>query len=341
MVIENSNFINACYGKNKGAIPVWIMRQAGRYLPEYLEVRSKASFIELCESPDLIAEVVRQPIARFNLDAAILFSDILTMLDPMGMKFEFPEGGPRIENPIETPDDVKRLHDFDVKEKLPFVYDGIRKIKEILPDTPLIGFTGSPFTLACYLIEGKGSKNFDKAKKFLHTYPEASQDLFDLLSTVIAKHLSAQIDAGAEAVQLFQSWDGILSYENYRRWSVEPAQKIFGKLKEKNVPRILFVNNVAPYLDLVNGVDCEVIGVDYRIDLATAMKSLPTKAVQGNLDPSILFGPIEKVKEATLKILDSLPGHDNLIFNLGHGIQPKTPIESVTAVVETVKNYRK
>jgi len=340
MGVSGSTFLEACRGTNQGHIPVWVMRQAGRYLPEYLEVRSKVSFNELCRSPELIAEVVRQPIARFGFDAAILFSDILTMLDPMGIKFEFPEGGPRIEKPFESPEDIDQLGPLDPDKDLPFVMEGLKKIKEILPETPLIGFVGSPFTLACYLIEGKGSKSFDKAKKFLHMFPEAGQRLIDLLADAETEYLKAQIAAGADCVQLFQSWDGILSREDYRRFSERPAQRIMSGLKKTGVPRILFVNNLAPYIDMVAGIDCDVVGVDYRTDLATALESLPGKSVQGNLDPSVLFGSPEQVKRETLRILDSIEEPSRLIFNLGHGIQPKTPLESVSAVVETVHNYR-
>ena len=340
MNVSDSNFIKACYGRNDGRIPVWIMRQAGRYLPEYRAVREKASFIELCQSPSMIAEVVRQPIERFGFDAAILFSDILTMLAPMGMPFEFPEGGPRVQNPIRRPEDIDRLHDMDPVSDLNFVLDGIRQIKKELPDTPLIGFTGSPFTLACYMIEGMGSKSFDLARRFLHQYPEAAERLFELLVGNITRYLNAQIAAGAEAVQLFDSWGGMLSREAYRRWSAKPLQRIFSRLDCDGVPRILFVNNVAPYLDILRDIDCEVVGVDFRADLAGAATALPGKAVQGNLDPSLLFSEREQVVTQTIRILDSLDNHDNLIFNLGHGIQPETPIASVEAVVETVHNYR-
>ncbi len=335
-----STFIDACYGRNEGHIPIWIMRQAGRYLPEYLEVRKKTTFNELCRSPELIAEVVDQPMRRFDLDAAILFSDILTMLDPMGMKFEFPDGGPVIENPISTPDDIKRLSEFDIADKMPYVFDAIRKIKEIMPDKPLIGFVGSPFTLACYLIEGKGSKNFDKAKKFIHQYPEESEELFNLLAKVIADYLRLQVDAGADTVQVFDSWGGILSRDDYLNWSAGPANKIFSALRDLNVPRVLFVNNVAPYIDIVKDVECEVIGVDYRTDISEVANALPGKSVQGNLDPSVLFGTTEHVIERTTRILESIDDPNRLIFNLGHGIQPKTPIESVQAMIDTVRKFR-
>ena len=340
MVIADTPFIRACYGRNDGPIPVWIMRQAGRYLPEYRAVRERASFMELCKTPALIAEVVKQPIDRFNLDAAILFSDILTLLEPMGAEVSFPDGGPKIAHPIQEPKDVDRLHTCDIKTELPFVFEAIRRIKQILPNTPLIGFAGSPFTLACYLIEGQGSKNFDKAKAFLHRYPDASKKLFTLLTDSVAEYLKEQVAAGADAIQLFDSWGGILSREDYREWSIEPATKIFNALKDASVPRIFFVNNVAPYIDMVNDVPCEVVGVDYRMSLRAAMDALPGKAVQGNLDPSVLFGTPVHVRKATESILASLKDHRRLIFNLGHGIQPKTPIESVEAMVEAVKQFR-
>jgi uroporphyrinogen decarboxylase len=316
------------------------MRQAGRYLPEYLKIREKVSFSELCRSPELIAEVVRQPIDRFDLDAAILFSDILTMLEPMEIKIDFPEGGPIIENPIASIEDIRRLKDFDIEKELSFVLDGIQQIKKILPDKPLIGFVGSPFTLACYLIEGQGSRNFNKAKGFLHGNREASEELFDFISEIISRYLIKQIDAGADAVQIFESWGGILSHDDFKFWSGKYIKAIFEKIGSRNIPRILFVNNVTPYLDIIRDIDCEVIGVDYRADLAAIAEALPNKTLQGNLDPNILFGEPQYVAGNTKKILDNFGNLDRLIFNLGHGILPKTPIESVQAMVDTVHNYR-
>jgi len=340
VVIENSNFIRACYGQNEGGIPIWIMRQAGRYLPEYRSVREKVSFLELCRSPELIAEVVHQPIERFDLDAAILFSDILTPFEPMGVKVDFPEGGPQLEFTISEPKDVKRLSDFDIEKELSFVFDGIREIKKILPGKPLIGFAGSPFTLASYLIEGQGSKNFNNAKRFIHQHPKAAEEMFELLTDVVARYLEAQIDAGADVVQVFDSWGGILSKDDYLRWSAKPVEKIFSHLANKKVPRILFVNNLAPYINIVRDIDCEVVGVDYRMDISDAAKSLPGKSVQGNLDPSVLFGTTDNVVWQTKRIIDSIDNPNRLIFNLGHGILPETPIEAVQALVETVHNYR-
>lgn len=341
MGIANSPFIKACYGKNDGPIPVWVMRQAGRYLPDYQAVRSKVSFQELCRSPKRIAEVVRQPVERFNLDAAILFSDILTILEPMGVAVSFPDGGPVIGSPICKPADVATIRQCNIERDLHFVLEGIGEIKKILPNTPLIGFAGSPFTLFCYLAEGKGSKTFDKAKKFINRYPDAARQLIDLLADSVGEYLCAQVDAGADAVQIFDSWGGILAHDDYREWSARPIAVILAKLKAKNVPRIVFVNNVAPYLDTVAAFDCEVIGVDYRIDLATAAASLNSKSVQGNLDPTVLFNTPAKIAEKTNAILASLPKYSNLIFNLGHGILPETPLVSVETMIATVKKFRK
>lgn len=342
MGVNESQFIRACYGKNQqGPIPIWIMRQAGRYLPEYQEIRQKVSFQELCRSPELIAEVVRQPVERFGLDAAILFSDILTILEPMGAEVSFPEGGPRIANPVETPEDIERLTGIDPENDLPFVLEGIKMIKGILPSTPLIGFVGSPFTLSCYLIEGKGSKNFDKVKIFMHSHPDAAEKLLNLLADNVSDYLLAQIEAGAEAVQIFDSWGGILAHDDYERFSAGPINRILKKLRQSKVPRIVFVNNVAPYFDILAEYDCEVIGVDYRVNLETAALALPKKAIQGNLDPTILFDEPQVVARETRRLLERLHRHENLIFNLGHGILPKTPIESVETMIKTVRAFRK
>jgi len=338
--INPSTFLDACYGRNNSRLPVWIMRQAGRYLPEYREVRSRVSFQELCHTPEIIAEVVRQPVEKFGLDAAILFSDILTMLEPMGAEVSFPDGGPKISNPIQNIDDVKSLRRINPEKELSFVLDGIRAIKNKLPNTPLIGFCGSPFTLACYLIEGGGSKDFAKPRRFLHEQPEAAEALIDLLTEGLSRYLRNQINAGAEAVQIFGRWSGVLSPDMFARFVADPVTRIFENIKDTNVPRILFVNNIAPYLDQVRNIPCEVIGVDYRLPLRKAMDSLPNHAIQGNLDPAMLFASTGNVRQATVRMLESVRDHNRLIVNLGHGIQPETPLEAVEAFVETVHNYR-
>lgn len=341
MVARESTFLAACRGENSGHIPIWIMRQAGRYLEDYRKVREKVSFAELCHSPELIAEVVRQPVHRFALDAAILFSDILTMLVPMGADVTFPDGGPQIGNPIQSPTDVDRLVEIDATRDLPFVLNGLREIKKILPDTPLIGFVGSPFTLACYLIEGKGSKHFDKAKQFFHMYPDAGDRLIDLLKRNLTHYLKAQIDAGAEVVQIFESWGGVLSHDDFARLSAAPVNEVFSGLKATDAPRVYFINNVAPYMDLVRDVDCDVVGIDYRVDIAAATEALPGKAIQGNLDPAVLFGSKEGVATKARKIIEAMPDHTRFIFNLGHGIQPRTPVDNVEVLVNTVHEYQR
>ncbi len=341
MGLESSPFIKACYGRNDGAIPIWIMRQAGRYLPEYQEVRARVSFPELCRSPKLIAEVVRQPVQRFNLDAAILFSDILTILEPMGIPISFPDGGPKIGTPLRRPEDAGNLHDCDPGSDLNFVMAGIHEIKAILPTAPLIGFAGSPFTLFCYLVEGQGSKTFDRAKQFLHQYPDAAHRVIDCLTKNVAEYLAAQVDAGVDAVQIFDSWGGVLSHPDYDAWSAEPIRAILDRLKDKKVPRIVFVNGVAPYVDIVAGLDCEVIGVDYRSELKTIAMQAKGKSVQGNLDPTVLFGSPIEVERRTGDLLSSLDCYDNLVFNLGHGILPETPISSVEAMIKSVRSFRR
>lgn len=340
MGMNETPFLAACRRENDGPIPIWIMRQAGRYLPEYRAVREKVSFQELCRSPELIAEVVKQPIDRFDLDAAILFSDILTMLEPMGMKIDFPDGGPVLHNPIRDEADVARLRDVDIDSELSFALEGIRRIKHDLPGKPLIGFIGSPFTLAAYMIEGSGSKNFNRAKRFLHRHPKAAHALFDKLVEVSTNYLRAQIKAGADTVQIFESWGGVLSVDDFVEWSVKPISKIFSNLGDLNKPRILFVNNIAPYVDSVAAVECEVVGVDYRADIGNVARRLTNKAVQGNLDPAVLFGDVETVRRSTRQILERVEDHRRLIFNLGHGIEPETPIEAVQAMIDTVRSFR-
>lgn len=334
-----SPFLEACFKRNQGQIPIWIMRQAGRYLPEYLAIREKVSFQELCRSPELIFEVVDQPLRRFNLDAAILFSDILTMLEPMGIQMDFPNGGPIIANPIQHPDDIKRLKELNPENDLPFVLDAIKLIRKKLPHTPLIGFAGSPFTLACYLIEGSGSKTFSIAKSFLHKYPQAGKELIDFVAEMVTKYLRAQIKAGAQTVQVFESWGGILSQDDFHAFCTQPIGKIFRGLKDLGVPRIMFVNNISPYLPQVADIDCEVIGVDYRADLNHVATHLNDHAIQGNLDPAVLFETPKNVAAAASRLIESFPDRERLIFNLGHGILPTTPIESVSALTKTVQGF--
>lgn len=338
---QRSPFLNACRGTNQDRLPVWIMRQAGRYLPEYQEVRKQVSFQQLCRSPELVARVVKAPVDRFGFDAAIIFSDILTMLEPMGAEVSFPNDGPHLANPIRTAEDVRRLHPIDPAADLDFVMEAIRKTRQTLADTPLIGFAGSPFTLACYLIEGGSSKFYNRARRFLHQERKAAGQLIDLLTEMVTLYLQAQADAGAQAIQLFESTGGILSQDDFARFAAEPARRIFEKLDGDKAPRIHFVNNIAPYFEQVRNVECEVIGVDYRLPLATAMKALPDHAIQGNFNPSALFGTPESVVRGVNDMLKGVTDFSRLIVNLGHGIQPETPIDSVAAMVEAAHHYRR
>lgn len=339
--LQDSAFIKACYGKNDGALPIWVMRQAGRYLAEYRAVREKVSFLELCRTPELVAKVTSDPVKKFGFDAAILFSDILPILEPLGFNLDYAEGGPKVTPAIREPEQAERLEEYDVAERMSYVYDGVRAIKERIPETPLLGFAGSPFTLACYAIEGKGSKTFDTVKQFMYRHPKATDRLLSLITDATIVYLQEQIKAGADGIQLFDSWSGILAVNEYEQWSLKYSRRIFEALKEFKTPRILFVNNLAPYIHQVADLDIEVVGVDYRMDLARAAAALPGKSLQGNLDPNALYCQPDELRMRIRRMLDGLRSHDNLIVNLGHGILPSAPEESVAIFVEEAHAYRK
>ncbi|MEZ5360307.1 MAG: uroporphyrinogen decarboxylase [Candidatus Zixiibacteriota bacterium] len=333
-------FIKAALRQPHEKVPVWIMRQAGRYLPEFRAVREKASFWDICRSAELMADVTLQPIDIFGFDAAILFSDILLPLEPMGVKVSYDNGGPTIVPPVRTPGDVKGLKTFVPADEMAYVLAGIKEIKNRLQGrVPLIGFCGSPFTLACYLIEGTSNLHFHEIKKFICTYPNDALSLLGHLAELTGKYLKAQIDAGVEAVQLFDSWGGILSPDYYRKFSLPFIKTVFDICKTNGIPRILYLNNSAPYLELLAELDCEVIGVDWRTDLRRAKSILDGKALQGNFDPQMLFGPAELVCEETSRILEMMADTDGFIFNLGHGILPQTPVENVRLLVNTVHAF--
>lgn len=338
--MSDHNFIKAALGQPHDVVPIWIMRQAGRYLPQYREVRKRASFLELCHTPALMKEVTLQPIEIFGFDAAILFSDILVPLSPLGVTVSFPDGGPRLTPPVREPLQVEALAPYDLKDKLSFVLDGIRQIKDGLDDSaPLIGFCGSPFTLMCYLVEGGGSKDFTEVKKFVYTHPEAAHRLLTLLAGLVGDYLKLQIETGAQTVQLFDTWGGILSPADYRRYSLPYVRTVFERCRVPGVPRILYLNNTTPYLDDLADLNCEVISVDWRTELAAARKTLIGKAIQGNLDPNVLFAPQTVVVEEAQKILREMRESDGFIFNLGHGILQHTPVGNVRALVETVHSF--
>ncbi len=340
--VKNSLFLKNLRGEPTDRTPIWIMRQAGRYLPEYQEVRSRLSFTELCHTPEAACEVTLQPIRRFGFDAAIMFSDILTPLEPMGAPFDFSQGGPKLAKPLRSEKEIDSLQKYEAREGTHFVAEAIKLMKEGLGDkTPLIGFAGSPFTLATYLIEGGGSKDYRHLKTMLYSRPELLDRLMDKLTDQTLDYLTMQVEAGVDAVQLFDTWGGILHPADYARVVLPCVRRIMDGLKDKGVPRIYFLKGSAPYLDLVTTLDVEALGMDWTMDMTKSLPLMEGFAVQGNLDPLALFGSQDEIRNRALNICragSAAPGH---VFNLGHGILPQAPISAVETLVETVQGFRK
>jgi len=338
----NDTFLRACRGEEVQYTPVWFMRQAGRYLPEYQAVRANVDFLTLCKTPGLAAEVTLQPVDILGVDAAILFSDILIPIEAMGMRLEFSDKeGPILSEPIRNKSSVDRLIIPDTEEDMPFIIETIKILrKELENKVPLIGFSGAPFTLATYMIEGGTSKNFLNTKKMMFQHSGVFDYLMDKLTTTIISYLSDQIKAGAQAVQIFDTWAGMLTPDDYKEFVLPYVKKVISELKKEEVPIIYFVNDCAGILKEVKKSGADIIGIDWRIDIADAIKKLGKKLIiQGNLDPSALFLPKEKIEERVKDILwkgETAKGH---IFNLGHGILPQTPVENVVAMVEAVHKY--
>ena len=334
-----NRFLAACRREPVDRPPVWVMRQAGRYLPEYREVRRRAGgFLAMCRTPELAAEVTLQPIRRYGLDAAIIFSDILTPLEPLGIELEF-SPGPHLHNPVREPADLDRLTVPLPWSGTEYVDTALGMVRERLsPEVALIGFCGAPWTLATYLIEGGTSKSFTRVKRFAFEHPEAFDRLLDLLADAMAAYLARQVEAGAQAVQVFDSWVGALAAADARRWALRPARRLLAALEGAGVPRIYFANGGAHLLHDLVDLPAEVIGLDWRVDLEMAARALPGHALQGNLDPGVLMGPPEVIRERTLRMLRSAPerGH---IANLGHGITPDVPVAHLAAFVETVQGF--
>ncbi len=340
--VKDSIFLKNLRGEPCDRTPIWIMRQAGRYLPEYQAVRAKLSFNELCRNPEAACEVTLQPIRRFGFDAAIMFSDILTPLAPMGAMFDFSQGGPKLEKPVRTEAEIDALHTYDAEEGTDFVAAAIKLMKEGLGAiTPLIGFAGSPFTLATYLIEGGGSKDYATLKAMLYSRPELLDRLMAKLTDQTLAYLRMQVEAGVDAVQLFDTWGGILHPTDYARVVLPCVKRIMDGLADLNVPRIYFLKGSAPYLDLVTTLDVEALGMDWTMDMTKSLPLMKGYTVQGNLDPMALFGTHDEIRRRALDICKegkAAPGH---VFNLGHGITPPTPIAAVETLVETVQGYRR
>jgi uroporphyrinogen decarboxylase len=335
-------FLRACRGEATPHPPMWMMRQAGRYLPEYREIRQRVSFLELCKRPDLAAEVTLQPIRRFGFDAAILFSDLLIPLEAMGLAVEFTESGPRLPAPIRTPDDLARVRPFDPAAATPFVLETIDRARASLDGVPLIGFAGAPFTVATYAIEGKTAKTFAETKKFFYRHPDAARSLLTSLADATRIYLDAQITAGAAAVQLFDSWVGVVSPDDWNEFVFPPTAALIAALRTRGVPVIYFGNGATTILDRIAALGADVYGIDWRLPLDEARARLTAAtvrpfAVQGNLDPAVLLGPTATIERRAADVV-ARGGRRGHVFNLGHGITPETPIESVEALVRAVRS---
>ena len=333
----NTRFLDACWGKPVDRTPVWLMRQAGRYLPEYMAVRSKCTFLELCKTPDLAAEVSIQPVDILGVDAAILFSDILTPVEPMGMKLDFVPG-PVFEHPIRTMADVEALRIPQMEQDVPYVLETIKILRrELAGKVPLIGFGGAPFTLACYMVEGKGSKDFARIKQMMYGAPQVYAALMEKITTMDMEYLNAQIKAGAQAIQIFDTWGGILSPADYERYVLPYTTRLINGLNRTETPVIHFVKGAGTMLDTVQKAGGDVMGLDWHVNLGTARAVLGQgMAVQGNLDPTVLFAPQTVIEQEVKRVLDENAGQPGHIFNLGHGILPTVPPENARFMVECV-----
>jgi len=338
--LKNDALLRALARQPTDRTPVWLMRQAGRYLPEYNATRAKAgSFLKLAQTPALATEVTLQPLERFPLDAAILFSDILTIPDAMGLGLHFAEGeGPRFQRPLRDERDIAALAAPDPSRELGYVLDAVRQIKRDLRDrVPLIGFSGSPFTLACYMIEGSGSDDWKTVKTMRHARPDLLHRILEVNARAVREYLRAQVEAGVDVCMIFDTWGGTLAHDDYETFSLAYVRPI---VKALNVPTILFTKGGNPWLREMMESGAAAIGLDWTCDARAARKLAGGRvALQGNLDPVALFAPEKAVRDATRTVLDAFgpePGH---VFNLGHGILPKTPTESVAALIDEVRAY--
>jgi uroporphyrinogen decarboxylase len=318
-----------------------MMRQAGRYLPEYREVRAKVSFLELCKTPALAAEVTLQPIRRFGFDAAILFSDLLVPLEAMGLEVVFTEQGPTLPHPIRSAADLARLSVFDPAQGTPYVLETIRLVRGSLGETPLIGFAGAPFTTATYAIEGKTSKRFADTKSLFYREPETARSLLGIIEQATRRYLLAQVEAGAQAIQIFDSWLGVVSVADWEEFVLPPTAALVKAVRESGVPVIYFPNGATTLLDRVAAVGADVYGIDWRLPLDEARARLERggarpAAVQGNLDPALLLGPTDRISRQAAEVIRQGGGRGH-VFNLGHGIYPETPLTAVEALVRAVK----
>lgn len=333
----NRLLLDALKCNNRSRPPVWLMRQAGRYMPEYRKLREKYSFLEMCHQPELVVEITQLPIRAFGMDAAILFSDILVVPEAMGVGLRFEEGkGPIIERPVE---DIEALPKINIEEKLEYVGEGIKQLLQEL-QVPLIGFAGGPFTVASYMIEGGSTRDFRKTKQWMLHQPENFHRLLDLLTSHTISYLNMQIERGVHALQIFDSWANVLAYAQFKEFSLAYLHKILRGIK-KDIPVILFCRGSSVFAPLLAEVGPAAISIDLNADMKELRKRIPSHiALQGNLDPDILYAPLAVIKREVGRMLESMHQQPGYIFNLGHGVHPDVPVEAVRTLVEKVQNSR-
>jgi uroporphyrinogen decarboxylase len=345
--LKNDTFLRALLRQPTDTTPVWLMRQAGRYLPEYRQTRERAgNFLNLCKTPSLATEVTMQPLARFELDAAILFSDILTIPDAMGLGLHFVEGeGPKFERPLREEWEIRDLEAPDPTVELRYVLEAVAEIRRALDNSvPLIGFSGSPYTLACYMIEGGASDDFRTVKSMLYSRPDLLHRILEINARAVTDYLNAQIEAGVHAVMIFDTWGGNLAHGAYLEFSLAYMQRVIAGVKREHdgarVPVVVFTKGCGNWLDEISRCGCDAMGLDWSVDIGAARKRVGDRvALQGNLDPMVLFADHDAIRDETKKILDSYGNNAGQVFNLGHGISQFTPPENVTTLVNAVHEY--
>ncbi len=340
-MLKNDLLLKTLNGEETERPPVWMMRQAGRYLPEYMVIREKYGFFERCQTPELACQITLQPIDIIGVDAAILFSDILVVPQAMGLEVQLVESkGPLLPDPIKTAKDLARVRVPDAEETLGYVFDAIRMVKQELNErVPLIGFAGAPWTILCYMVQGKGSKTFDEAKAFCYTQPETAHTLLQMITDTTIAYLKAQVKAGADVIQVFDSWGGLLSPKDFETYSLQYTRQIVNALKDM-VPVIIFAKGAWHSLGAMAATGAKGLGIDWCIEASTARKLAGDDiTLQGNFDPAKLLSPIPVIIKETNEMLDAF-GAGRYIANLGHGILPNVPVDHAKAFVDTVKNYR-
>ena len=341
-LINDSLFIRAAFSKSNERPPVWMMRQAGRFMPQYWEIKNKYSFLEMCKTPEIAADVTMLPVDLLDIDAAILFSDILVTGEAMGGDLSFTQGvGPRFANPVRKQSDIDNLQS-EVGDKLQYVADAIKVIQQRLNGSiPLIGFAGAPFTVMSYLVEGGSSKDFKLTKLLMHNQPEVAHKLLAKIAKVTADYLNLQIAAGVNAIQIFDSWALALSWNDYQEFSHRYIQEIIANLNRKDIPVISFCKGSSVFAPIMATTKPDVISVDWNADLLNIKNSLPAGiAVQGNLDPHILYADKPVIKKEILRLFERMRGQNGFIFNLGHGIMPDIPFDHVKYAIEIIKEFK-